>query len=286
MNKKITLTIIANLLLINNLYAYNAGNDCEVQLKQNNIQEAKVAAQKLGATDEFSSTFCLAKIAYQEDKAKEAIAGFSEAEKKATHPSEQMLAIMFKGLAHKENGQLDESLNIFTNGYETAKLGNSKFVQFERRFLHQMGDVQEQQKKYDDAYESFAKALKLASNDEERGQSYDRLARGAANLKHYDRAREYSLKGAVMYQKSGYLGEFAELTLLKAEYEVMDDDYDAGIQTLNDLEQLCIDAGGDYYLAKTYLQLSKLSKENKEGYLAKAKTIAKKIGADDLVKGI
>ena len=59
-----------------------------------------------------------------------------------------------------------------------------------------------------------------------------------------------------------------------------------GIRTLKDLEELCIEAGGDYYLAKTYLKLYKLSKEDKDVYLAKAKEVATRIGANDLIKDI
>ena len=129
-------------------------------------------------------------------------------------------------------------------------------------------------------------ALKSSSNDDERAESYDRLAKSAASQGFYDRAREYSLKGSIMYQKSGYLGEFAELTILKGEYEVLDSDYEKGIRTLKDLEELCIEAGGDYYLAKTYLKLYKLSKEDKDVYLAKAKEVATLIGANDLIKDI
>jgi hypothetical protein len=112
------------------------------------------------------------------------------------------------------------------------------------------------------------------------------LARSAAHQKYYDRAREYSLKGSVLYKKTGYLGEYAELTLLKAEYEVLDDAYDLAMNTLEELEKLCIDAGGEYYLAKTYIQLHKLSKDNKDAYLAKATDVANRIGAKDLLNDI
>jgi len=90
----------------------------------------------------------------------------------------------------------------------------------------------------------------------------------------------------VKYMSAGYLGEYAELTLLKAEYEVLDDAYDLAMNTLEELEKLCIDAGGEYYLAKTYIQLHKLSKEDKDVYLAKATEIVNRIGAKDLLKDI
>ena len=149
-----------------------------------------------------------------------------------------------------------------------------------------MGNIQESLRKHEDAYESYAKSLKASSNDEERAESYDKLARSAAHQKYYDRAREYSLKGSVLYKKTGYLGEYAELTLLKAEYEVLDDAYDLAMNTLEELERLCIDAGGEYYLAKTYIQLHKLSKDNKDAYLAKATDVANRIGAKDLLNDI
>ena len=67
---------------------------------------------------------------------------------------------------------------------------------------------------------------------------------------------------------------------------MLDDSYYLAINTLEELEKLCIDAGGDYYLAKTYIQLHKLSKEDKDVYLAKATEVANRIGAKDLLNDI
>ena len=286
MIKQFTLIIFLKLLLLNNVFAYNNENNCEKELSNNDYAKAKQEAEKLINNDPFSGNFCMAKVLFSENKAQESIDLFEKSEKLAQHPADQMLSIMFKGLAYKENNDLKQALSIFTTGYETAKLGNSKFVQFERRFLIQMGDVKEKEKDNEKAYEYFAMSLKSSSNDDERAESYDRLAKCAANQGFYDRAREYSLKGSMMYKKSGYLGEFAELTILKGEYEVLDNDYEKGIRTLKELEELCIEAGGDYYLAKTYLKLYKLSKEDKDVYLAKAKEVATRIGANDIIKDI
>src|SRR5210317_1921785 len=286
MIKQLTLITFFNLLFLNNVFAYNSENNCEKELSKNDYKKAKQEAEKLINNDPFSGNFCMAKVLFSQNKAQESIALFEKTEKLAQHPADQMLSIMFKGLAYKENNDLKQAFSIFSTGYETAKLGNSKFVQFERRFLIQMGNIQETLEKHEDAYESYAKSLKASSNDEERAESYDKLARSAAHQKYYDRAREYSLKGSVLYKKTGYLGEYAELTLLKAEYEVLDDAYDLAMNTLEELEKLCIDAGGEYYLAKTYIQLHKLSKDNKDAYLAKATDVANRIGAKDLLNDI
>ena len=286
MNRQFTLIIFFNLLFISNIYAYNLENNCEKAIQENNLKIAAEEAINLIKEKPFDGEFCLGKVMVNEDKLDNAIKQFEKSEKSAQHPADQMLAIMFKGLAYKEKDDINQAFTVFDTGYETAKLGNSKFVQFERRFLIQMGIIQETLEKYEDAYESFAKSLKASSNDDERAESYDRLARSAAKLKYYDRAREYSLKGSIKYMSAGYLGEYAELTLLKAEYEVLDDAYDLAMNTLEELEKLCIDAGGEYYLAKTYIQLHKLSKEDKDVYLAKAKEIANRIGAKDLLNDI
>ncbi|MFY0649130.1 MAG: hypothetical protein JXQ86_00620 [Methylophilaceae bacterium] len=286
MIKQFTLILLFKLLFINNIYAYNLENNCEKAIQSNNYKAATDEAIKLSKDNAFDGEFCLGKVLVNENKLDDGIKQFEKSEKLAQHPADQLLAIMFKGLAHKEKNDLNQAFSVFNNGYETAKLGNSKFVQFERRFLIQMGNIQESLKKNEDAYESYAKSLKASSNDEERAESYDKLARSAAHLKYYDRAREYSLKGSVLYKKTGYLGEYAELTLLKAEYEVLDDAYDLAMNTLEELEKLCIDAGGEYYLAKTYIQLHKLSKDNKDAYLAKATDVVNRIGAKDLLNDI
>lgn len=286
MIKQFTLILLFKLLFINNIYAYNLENNCEKAIQGNNFKAATDEAIKLSKDNAFDGEFCLGKVFVNENKLDDGIKQFEKSEKLAQHPADQLLAIMFKGLAYKEKNDLNQAFNVFNTGYETAKLGNSKFVQFERRFLIQMGNIQETLEKHEDAYESYAKSLKASSNDEERAESYDKLARSASHQKYYDRAREYSLKGSVLYKKTGYLGEYAELTLLKAEYEVLDDAYDLAMNTLEELEKLCIDAGGEYYLAKTYIQLHKLSKDNKDAYLAKATDVANRIGAKDLLNDI
>lgn len=286
MIKHITLILFFKLLFINNIYAYNLENNCEKAIQDNNLKIASDEALTLIKDNPFDGEFCLGKVLVNENKLDEGIKQFEKSEKIAQHPADQMLAIMFKGLAFKEKDDINQAFTVFNNGYETAKLGNSKFVQFERRFLIQMGKIQETLDNHEDAYESFAKSLKASSNDDERAESYDRLARSAAHQEYYDRAREYSLKGSVMYKKTGYLGEYAELTLLKAEYEVLDDAYDLAMNTLEELEKLCIDAGGDYYLAKTYIQFHKLSKDNKDMFLSKATEVADRIGAKDLLNDI
>ena len=286
MIKQFTLILLFKLLFINNIYAYNLENNCEKAIQSNNFKAATDEAIKLSKDNAFDGEFCLGKVFVNENKLDDGIKQFEKSEKLAQHPADQLLAIMFKGLAYKEKNDLNQAFIVFNTGYETAKLGNSKFVQFERRFLIQMGNIQETLKKHEDAYESYAKSLKASSNDEERAESYDKLARSASHQKYYDRAREYSLKGSVLYKKTGYLGEYAELTLLKAEYEVLDDAYDLAMNTLEELEKLCIDAGGEYYLAKTYIQLHKLSKDNKDAYLAKATDVANRIGAKDLLNDI
>ena len=286
MIKQFTLILLFKLLFINNVYSYNLENNCEKAIQGNNFKAATDEAIKLSKDNAFDGEFCLGKVFVNENKLDDGIKQFEKSEKLAQHPADQLLAIMFKGLAYKEKNDLNQAFNVFNTGYETAKLGNSKFVQFERRFLIQMGNIQESLKKHEDAYESYAKSLKASSNDEERAESYDKLARSASHQKYYDRAREYSLKGSVLYKKTGYLGEYAELTLLKAEYEVLDDAYDLAMNTLEELEKLCIDAGGEYYLAKTYIQLHKLSKDNKDAYLAKATDVANRIGAKDLLNDI
>ena len=160
MIKQLTLITFFNLLFLNNVFAYNSENNCEKELSKNDYKKAKQEAEKLINNDPYSGNFCMAKVLFSENKAQESIALFEKTEKLAQHPADQMLSIMFKGLAYKENNDLKQALSIFTTGYETAKLGNSKFVQFERRFLIQMGDVKEKEKDNEKAYEILCHGIK------------------------------------------------------------------------------------------------------------------------------
>jgi hypothetical protein len=63
MNKEFTLSFIFITLFTNNIYAYNANNDCENLLKNGDNKKAIIAAKEL--TNKYDAYFCSAKANYR-----------------------------------------------------------------------------------------------------------------------------------------------------------------------------------------------------------------------------
>ena len=286
MIKQITLIYIINLLFLNNLFAYNLDNECEKLLANGEFNMAVEAAEKLKNQDDFGGSFCMGKALFNSNENLKAVTAFTEAESKAKHPSDQMLAMIFQGLALKDEKQYEKAHKVFNKGLETAKLGNSKFMQFERRFINQIGDINKLLGKHDMALENYTEGLKKSANDDERAESYEKLANNAADRKDYGQAVEFSLKSMLAYKKIGDLGQFAELSLLNAQYQKLDNNYAKAKESIFNLERFCIENGGDYYLVKVYLLMDTLlDPKDKNGidYREKGRALATKLGASDLL---
>ena len=56
-------------------------------------------------------------------------------EKYADLPVDQMFSMLYKGISQRDSNEIDISIASFTKGLETAKLGNSKYMQMEQKFL-------------------------------------------------------------------------------------------------------------------------------------------------------
>jgi tetratricopeptide (TPR) repeat protein len=137
----------------------------------------------------------------------------------------------------------------------------------------------------------YQTGAKLAMNDNERADSYERLASAYQALAQYDQAIEYQLKAVVMQKMAGDLDQYANASLVLGKIYITAKDYVGAERTLNKLLQFCKDNGGAYYEAKTdiYLAQSKAGSGNIEAarmHLSDASTIAKNIHANDLIAEI
>ena len=142
-------------------------------------------------------------------------------------------------------------------------------------------------KDFFNSIDEFTKALRSASNDEERAVSYDGIAQASYLSNKGSKSVEFGLRATLLYQKSGMLAEYADSSLELSRYYYLDKKPKKAIDVLNKLEKFCIDNGGEYYLAKTLLAKSSLYKKVGDTNLSmdaedKANIVIKRIGAEDL----
>jgi len=285
MKKEITLSILFIALYSSNIFSYAVDNKCEKLLENGKISEAKMEAKNL--TNKYDSSFCLGKASYIEKEYKLATESFDISIKEAVHPSDQLQAILFKGIAQRDSKDIKASAITFKYGFESAQLGNTKYMQYEQRFLYQLGTSQALLKDYFEATDSFSKSIRIAANDEERALSFDGLARAYYLNNKAGNAVESGLTATLLYQKVGLLGKYADATIELSRYYFLDKKGTKALSVLDKLERFCIDNGGEYYLAKTLLAQSSLleklgKKELSVDKQNKADILMKRLGATDL----
>ena len=284
MIKQLTLILSFTLLYSNNIFSYNVNNECEKQLNKGKFEAALEAANSV--KDKYDSNFCKGKANFRLRNNDQAIKDFEIAEKEASIQADQMQAILFKGITQRDSGDFKGSNKTFIYGFQTAELGNSKYLQYEHRFLYQLGINMLRTKEFLDAQDYYTRALVLASNDNERAVCYEGLAQTYFYRNKASKAVEYGLRATLMFQKTGMLGEYADSSIELSRYYYLDKNQTKAIDTLKKLEKFCIDNGGEYYLAKTLIaQVELYTKIGDEKAAAESKKnaeiVMQRLGIED-----
>jgi len=281
-----TLSFIIILLFANNIYSYNSDNLCEKLINNGDNLSAIEAANKI--TNQYDKNFCLGKAYFRENMHQQSIKAFQESEKYADLPADQMFSILYKGTAERDSGQISTSSKTFTRGLETAKLGNSKYIEMEHRFLFQLGKSTLAEEKYDDSVDYFSKSIVTSFNDDDRADGYKGLARAYYGKKKLAKSIEYALKSSNMYLKTGALNEYADLQVILSGYHLEDGSGDRALKILIKLEKFAVNNGSQYYEAQALIEQSLVLKTigdtlKSSETLQKGISIANTIGAKDLL---
>ena len=273
-------------MFINNLYAYNNKNKCEDYLSKGKPVEAISAAKII--SDKYDSSFCKAKAEYYQNNFAAAIKDLEISIKHADLQADQMYAILYKGIAERDNNQIKQSIKSLKHGLEVAKLGNTKYMAMEQKFLYQIGLSYSALKDYFNATDFLSKSLIIAANDDERADAYNSLAIAHAANKKYGKAVEFGLKSANTLQRSGQRNRYAEAIYSLSGYHFLDGNNSKAISLLDGLESFAEKNGSKYYQAKSLFEKAllyknlKRQKDSDSSYQA-AIRISEQIGAVDLI---
>ena len=259
---------------------------CEKKLNEGLAEQAIKEAEMLD--NMYDQYFCKGKAYYRSNSPKSAALAFEASEEYADLPVDQMFSILYKGISQRDSGQIEISIQSFSKGLETAKLGNSKYLQMEQRFLYQLGKSHIALKNGESALEEHSKALTISSNDDERALNFEGISLAYGLLKQYDSAIEYAVKASNSYQRTGKLGNYADIEVYKSKFYFASNNSDMAIKTLKTLEAFSIKNGGKYYEAKSLIEQSILYKsivvnDNANLTLSKGLKISREICATDLI---
>lgn len=119
-----------------------------------------------------------------------------------------------------------------------------------------LGEAHAMNKNLNAALASYQTAGKAANNDNERADSYARIAQTHAALGQHDQAIEFQLKSVMMQKKAGTLDQYATATLQLGQYQTQAKDYKNAENTYIRLRDFAKANGGAYYEAKAALALA------------------------------
>ena len=221
--------------------------------------------------------------------ADEAITTVKAAEKLSTSPFEHMVALTLLGNMQKNAKQYADAMASYQQSLTLAQANDNG--QFQRINNNLLGEVSVDNNQTQAGLDYYLAGKKFVANDNERADSYQRLATTYSLLKQHDLAIENQVRALLMQKQSGTLDEYANTSLELGRIYTAAGDYANAERTYTKLIQFAQENGGAYYEAKATFY-SGLAKSASGDYaaakarFAEASKIAKAVGDTELINAI
>lgn len=281
MKLQITLTSIFISLFFNNVYAISPdAADCNKAFEHGDITMATTAARKALGIDknDRDALICQGRLLSAKDDLNGALAEFKAADEFSTDAFDKTVIALVMGHAYKAAKQLPQAISSYQQAIEFAQ--TAKHKGFERMSLVAIGDIYFQDKQYTQALEVFTSANKLDANDNERGESHEKIALTYHELNQHDLALESQLRAYFMHEKAGTLDQYAHSSIELGRYYTIEKNYVSAERILNKIINFAKKQGGAYFEAKGSVVLAQLKAamgdtSSAKDLIAHAKLIAK-----------
>jgi tetratricopeptide (TPR) repeat protein len=281
MKSQIALSLILTSLFFNEVIAGQPEiTACNNALEKVDIQTALMTADKMLEIDknDKDALICQGRALSIKGDYTQALASYNLADAQSTDPLDKTKASFLIGDTYALLRQFDSAISSYQQAILNAKLANNKL--FERLAHHATGDVYTENKQLAQAIPEHLLASQLAANDNERGESYEKIAQTYHNLKLHDLALEYQLKTYLMYDAVGTLDQYAHASIELGRYYALTKNYVSAERTLNKIIKFAKDQGGAYYEARGSYVLARVKMATGDTQAAKnlvdyAKSIAK-----------
>ncbi|MDI1309843.1 MAG: hypothetical protein PSV17_10480 [Methylotenera sp.] len=272
MKLQITLSYILITLFLNNVYA--ASNEvaaCKAALNKGDIATALKQADKAVSQNnkEVEAFICQGRALVASDKLEAALAAFKQADTISNDAFEKTISSLLIGRTYHKLNQNEQAIASFQQTLLNAKAANNQG--FERVAHNAIGDVYFDSNQYAQALPEYLLALKLAANDNERGESYENVALTHHQLKQNELAVEYQLKAYLMHDKSGTLDQYAHSSIELGRYYLITKSYISAENILNKIIKFAKEQGGAFYEAQGSYVLAQVKAA--KGDIATAKSL-------------
>ena len=281
MKLKSTLTILPILLFINNVYAVSDdAHKCNNAYSEGDYKTADQAAQaalKANPADR-EALICQGRVASDLGNLNSALTAFQNADKLSNHPLDKAVISLISGHAYLSAKQYEKASVSYQNALDQAVAARHQPM---ARSSHLgLANVQFESKQYQTALNTYMTAQKLDANDNDRGQSYEKIAETYHMLEQHDLALEYQIKAYFMHEKAGTMDQFAHTSIELGRYYLAVKNYARAEFTLNKIIKFARDNGGAYYEAKGLALLAQTKAasgdtEAAKTFVAQAKSAAK-----------
>ncbi|MDI1300270.1 lipopolysaccharide assembly protein LapB [Methylotenera sp.] len=251
MKLQITLSSIFIILFLNNVYAASPeAIACKTALDKGDAVVALKQAEKalINNNKETEAYICQGRALMVTTKFDSALSSFKQANTLSTDAFDKTIATLLMGRSYHALKQDDLAITSFQQMLENAKAANNQA--FERVAHNELGDVYFESKQYAQALPEYMAATKLAANDNERGESYEKVASTHHKLNQNDLAVEYQLKAYLMHDTAGTLDQYAHSSVELGRYYVVTKNYPSAENILNKIIKFAKEQGGAYYEAQ------------------------------------
>lgn len=269
------ITLILSALFLNPAHAItDEAYACNKAYEQGDYAAAAALAAKAlkAQRDDRDAWLCQGRTYSAEGDLKAALAALKNAQQHSKNALDQSIVALVTGHTYKKAGQYEEAIASYQESVNHAVAAKSKA--FERVAQLGIGNVHFESKRYSAALATYLTAVKLDANDNERGESYEKIAETYHVMDDHDHALEYQIKAYFMHQKSGTPDQFAHSSIELGRYYAAAKNYNSAENTLNKIIQYAHDQGGPYYEAQGYYVLAQVKAA--KGDMAAAKSMAEK----------
>lgn len=290
----ITLSILlASMLLINNTYADLADDayTCNKAAQKGDFDQALTLSEKVLQQDSHyrEGLLCKGRALGGLGKTDEGIATIKSAEELSKSPFEHMVALTLLGNLQKNVKNYSEAAVSYKQSLSIAESEHNE--QFQRIDNNLLGEIYVADNHLQTGLDYYLVGKKFVANDNERADSYQRIATTYSLLKQNDLAIENQVKATLMQKHSGTLDDYANASLELGRIYTAAGEYANAERTFNKLIQFSQENGGAYYEAKAtfYAGLAKSASGDHvaaKTLFADASKIAKKVGDAELTKAI
>lgn len=251
--KPVSIFCLASFFAINCSVAFALNDEeiaCNKSLDAADGKKALLQAEKLlkQNPNNTAALLCQGRAFHLIGNSEAAIKSYTLAETTTKDLYDQAVATILAGNIYKRMQQYPEALARYNQGLVYAQKAKNNALML-AAYLGS-ADVYAAKNDASLALENYQNAYSYGANDNERGETLEKVAAAHAVLKQYEQAVEQELKAYIMLERSGTLDQFASASVTLGRYYLLNKDYAASEKILNKIIKFAQENGGPFYEAQ------------------------------------